>query len=286
MSRWREKLSKKLFQQLLRATSLQHRFADYRKRLDRVGTVDRQNQLLLMMAWRTLAGPPPSWRDVEFRSFSQNGEDGILLYLFSRIGMESRHCVEIGCGSGIECNTANLILNHGFKGLMIDAREKRIALGRRFFAKCRDGPRPIPQLVHAWVTRGGIEDILRERGFKGPIDLLSIDLDGVDYWIWETLACVEPRVVVIEYNSSFAPDQAVTVAYADDFRGGNDLGASLGALVKLGRRKGYRLVGCNSGRVNAFFVHDGVGDEAGPEADPAAFCAPTARPLPPGWVEV
>ena len=288
MSRRREKWSKKLLRAALRATSLEHRFADYRKRVDRIGAVDRQNQLLLMLAWRAHIGPPISWLDVEFRSFSQNGEDGVLVYLFSRIGMESRRCVEIGCGSGIECNTANLILNHGFLGLMVDAREKRIELGRRFYAKCRDSSARPPQLVHAWASRANIETILRERNCEGSIDLLSIDLDGVDYWIWEAIQCVEPRVVVIEYNSSFPATQAVTVEYADDYQavGEKINGASLAALVKLGQRKGYRLVGCERRRVNAFFVRRGIGEEEFPEVDPELFCSAPPRALPSGWVEV
>ena len=127
------------------------------------------------------------------------------------------------------------------------------------------------------MTRGGVNALLRDHGFQGDIDLLSLDLDGVDYWIWDAIEAVTPRVVVVEYQDMLGPDRACTVPYADDFScenfpktGGmpNFAGASLGAFVKLGRRKGYRLVGVNRYGFNAFFVRVGLGADLIPEVDP------------------
>lgn len=128
----------------------------------------------------------------------------------------------------------------------------------------------LPHLQHAWVTRDTIDELIVGAGFEGEIDLLSIDLDGVDYWIWQALQAVRPRVVVAEYNGRFSADKAVAVAYRDDFCWPDKVqpGASLGALVKLGAERGYRLVGCQRSQINAFFVADDEGLEWLPEIDP------------------
>jgi hypothetical protein len=100
--------------------------------------------------------------------------------------------------------------------------------------------------------------------------LLSIDIDGNDYWTWEAITVVNPTIVVIEYNARFGASRSVTVPYRADFvrsRAHYSMiyyGASLTALWALGRRKGYSLVGCNSAGNNAFFVRqDLLGDLRG-----------------------
>ncbi len=286
MARLTEKWTKKLLRGLPRLFSVDHVVADYRKRLDRVGAIDRQNQLLLMHAYRGMNGTAPSWQDIEFRSFSQNGEDGVLLYLLTKTGMATRRSVEVGCGSGVECNTANLVINHGFRGLLLDARARQLDLGRRFYGMCRDTRSHQPRMVTGWVDRGNVDGLISGNGFRGEIDVLSIDVDGVDYWIWEAITCVEPRIVVIEYNARFAAEQSVTVRYEPNFVqiGPTVGGASLGALVKLAERKGYRLVGCNQHRINAFFVRDGVGEDVLPAADPRMFTRPDPADIPDGWL--
>lgn len=92
---------------------------------------------------------------------------------------------------------------------------------------------------------------------------MSIDIDGVDYWIWDAITVIKPRVVVLEYQDIIGPDKALTMPYSDDFDASNYpmtlgmpdfCGASLPAFVKLARKKGYRLVGCNRLYYNAFFI--------------------------------
>lgn len=113
-------------------------------------------------------------------------------------------------------------------------------------------------------TRGARS--IEQSGIFGEIDLLSIDIDGNDYWVWKAMTAIRPRVVVIEYNSSFGPDRSVTVAYDPSFRryekhpSGLYYGASLQALNKLAAQKGYFLAGCDSAGVNAFFVRDDLAD--------------------------
>jgi hypothetical protein len=269
---------------------------------------DAAAQLQLAMMYRRLVEegrPRPRLNDLGFTCYSQTDEDGILLFIFAVIGTASKLCVEVCAGDGTECNTTNLILNHGWHGLLVDGENDNVERGRRFFAQSRQAYVYPPQFVCAWATRGSINDILSANGFSGEIDLFSLDLDGVDYWIWDAMDRVSPRVVVLEYQDILGPERSWTVPYADDFSSAgypstkgmpNFAGASLQAFVKLGRRKGYRLVGVNRYGYNAFFVRNGLGDELLPEIE-ARDCFghpkvawgmrerfPTVKDLP--WVEV
>jgi hypothetical protein len=240
------------------------------------GTASKTSQLILANYYRSLAQrgePLLSFRDVEFRAFSQNGEDGILLYIFSLIGASNRLCVEVCAGDGIQCNTANLIINHGWHGLLFDGDEQLAERGRQYYAALGDTFCFPPRLVNAWITRESINSLIRQQGFQGEIDLLSLDIDGNDYWIWESIEVVRPRVVMAEIQCIWGSDRAVTVPYSDEFRTefvdqfGVYCGASLPAFVKLGKRKGYRLVGVQNLGFNAVFVADGVGEDLLPEVD-------------------
>jgi hypothetical protein len=226
----------------------------------------------------------PQFEDVEFRCFSQNGEDGILLYIFALIGTTNKKCLEIGAGDGIECNTANLIINHGWIGLLFDGNENNVRLGKEFYASSKDTFTWPPKIVHAWVTAKNINELIMSNGFEGDIDLLSVDLDGVDYWVWKKIECVRPRVVVTEFNNLWGPHKSVTVPYSDNFQteyteyGCDYAGASLAAFVKLAKTKGYRLVGCQRYGFNAFFILDGIAEDIFPEVSSSqCFSHPFAR---------
>jgi hypothetical protein len=205
-----------------------------------------------------------SLRDVGFKVLSQTDEDGIILFLLALIGDPKKTSVEICAGAGQECNTSNLILNHYWHGLLVDGDAGQVARGRAWYRKHPATYAYPPAFAHAWITSDNVNEVVASHGFTGEIDLLSIDVDGVDYWLWEALSVVQPRVVVIEFQCSLGAGRACTVPYADDFRASdypktdgwlpNFAGASLPAMVKLGRRKGYRLVGCNTLGFNAFFV--------------------------------
>ena len=134
---------------------------------------------------------PLDLEDVEARAFSQNGEDGIILHLLSTIGAGDRRFVEIGVEDGRECNTANLALNFGWSGVMIDRDPGGVASARRFYAS-RRRTRDTVTVVERHVTREGIDDLLVEVCGGGEIDLLSIDIDGNDLWVWEALTSTSP----------------------------------------------------------------------------------------------
>jgi hypothetical protein len=229
----------------------------------RLADVERQ------VAWvsRTLAAhiygdglPRPAGpADREIKVRSQHGEDGVLLWLFSEIGPTDRRFVEFGVEDGRECNTANLSLTWGWSGLLLEADDVGVEAARRFYAE-ELGPRAAAVTIEqAFVSEHNIQPILTDAGFDGEFDLLSIDIDGQDYWIWEAITA-RPRVVVIEYNPSFGPDRRVTVPRDDSFRHDRNLGnglyygASLAAFHQLGAAKGYALVGVESSGTNAFFV--------------------------------
>ena len=114
--------------------------------------------------------------------------------------------------------------------------------------------------VSAFITRDNINALLSDNGIQEEIGLLSIDIDGNDYWVWEAITCISPAIVIIEYNSRFGAEKAVTIPYQENFTRIQAhysmlyYGASLRALYLLGQKKGYVFVGCNSAGNNAFFV--------------------------------
>lgn len=202
--------------------------------------------------------------DSGFQCYSQHEEDGILLFIFAMIKSTNKKCVEICAGNGIECNTANLIINHRWIGLQMDGNEKNIASAKEFYSSNTNSMYWPPALLHAWITRENINDLISDSGFAGEIDLLSLDIDGNDYWIWEAIDVINPRVVVLEYNHLAGPERSITIPYDPQFRvqftqyGSDYAGASLSAFIKLGQKKGYRLVGTNAISTNAFFVRNDV----------------------------
>lgn len=253
--------------------------------------VDRGTQQLLAMQYRrdARAGIAHDFQDVEFRNHSQNGEDGILHYLFSAIGTVNRYAVEMCAGDGRECNTANLIINHGWHALLCDGDAENVRIANEFYWNHPDTRRIPPAICHAWLSAETANDIVRRYGFDCEIDLLSIDVDGIDYWLWKALDALNPRVVVTEIQPCWLADAAVTVPYDPAFRVralsdpeqgllAHYCGASLPAMIRLGREKGYRFVGANRFGFNAFFLRNDVAPQLFPER-PAEFCFrhPVAR---------
>jgi hypothetical protein len=188
-----------------------------------------------------------------FRGYSQHDEDGMIQDIFRRIGVSNQVFVEFGVGDGTENNTLYLMLS-GWRGLWIDGSEtSAIAIRGQFSSFIRTGQL---SFVHGFVDRDSINGIIEKARHSGEIDLLSIDIDGNDYWVWEAISIVQPRVVVIEYNAVFRPPLSVVAEYDQSFvwNGTSYYGASLKALESLGSRKGYALVGCSLSGINAFFV--------------------------------
>ena len=190
----------------------------------------------------------PDFKRLARNVYSQNGEDGILEWLFSKIVPESRICVEFGAWDGCHLsNTFNLVAYKGWKGIYIEGdRHKFQALTKT----ATEHPQITPIL--RFVSASGpdsLDNILRQAQIPEKFDLLSIDVDGDDYEIWEGMKSFRPSVVIIEHNPSFHPG----FEYID--HGGRAfMGSSATSLYLLARRKGYELLGRSM--VNLFFIRE------------------------------
>jgi hypothetical protein len=214
--------------------------------------------IALQRYWeKTIATPRYSDRKRLLRygqkAYSQHDEDGIIAEIFRRIGSSTNRFVEFGAGSGIENNTLALLVS-GWAGLWVDGNPDNVEQSRKHLRPYLDTGRL--QIEYSFITRGNVNGLLETYCPPGELDLLSIDIDGNEYWIWEQIQHIAPRVVVIEYNATWFPPLSLTIAYRDSFvwDGSNYVGASLKALEILGAQKGYNLVGCGFAGINAFFV--------------------------------
>lgn len=201
-----------------------------------------------------------NFNDYEFRVFSQWGEDGLIQYLLGQVEIPNKIFIEFGVENYSEANTRFMLANNNWAGLIIDGDQNNINHVKRdviywaqnLVAEC------------AFITRENINKLISQSKISGDIGLLSIDIDGNDYWVWEAIDCVSPRIVICEYNSLFGPKGKVTIPYKADFIRDTTnynivyYGASLAALDYLAQRKGYSLVGSNNAGNNAFFVRDDV----------------------------
>jgi hypothetical protein len=204
--------------------------------------------------------PPTALPESEFRVFSQFGEDGIIQWLLRRVPIASRVFVEFGVQNYTESNTRFLLLNDHWRGLVLDGSPAHVAY---IHSDPIYGRYPLAAQC-AFITRENINALISASGLAGDIGLLSVDIDGNDYWVWEAITVVSPRIVVCEYNGLFGPTRNVSIPYDPAFRRERAhhslvyFGASLGALTRLATARGYSLVGCTSAGNNAFFVRNDV----------------------------
>lgn len=213
-----------------------------------------------------------------FSTFSQHEEDGMILYIFSLIGTTNKKCIEMCIGTGIESNTANLIVNHFWTGLLFDGNLKNISIAKKFYAQHKNTQIYPPKIIHAWIDKENINSLILNNGYKGEIDLFSLDIDGIDYYLLEALNVISPRVIVLEINHLWGYEKSYTVPYDKNFLaefssdGSDYAGASLNAFIKLLHKKGYYLVGTNRFATNAFFIRNDIRHEKLAEVnDPSIY---------------
>jgi len=193
----------------------------------------------------------------ELGAFSQNGEDGVLVEILRRLGTTEGTFVEVGASSN-EANCVFLCDVLSWGGVFVDADPAEHARLQRKYRH-----RPDVATVRAMVTAENVEMLLREAGATDPT-VLSIDIDGNDYWVWEALTAPAPPVVVIEHNPSIDPRRPLVQSPTREAWDGSDYyGASLEALRRLGARKGYRLVHVELTGNNLFFVLEPLAASAG-----------------------
>jgi hypothetical protein len=187
----------------------------------------------------------------ELKVFSQNGEDGVLAELLRRVGSGSRSFLEIGAGQGTEGTCVALADLLGFGGVFVEGDPQRHARLQRKYAHRAD-----VVCANEIVTPGNVAALVEQWGVAREIDVLAIDVDGRDWWLWHALDALTPRIVVVEYNAGLGFEQARTVPldHAGGWDGTDYFGASLPAFEQLGRERGYRLVHTEMTGVNAFFA--------------------------------
>ncbi len=186
--------------------------------------------------------------------YSQNGEDGIINEIFNRIGVTNQYFVEFGV-HGVKNNSTFLLLK-GWKGLWVgDSASGKKSISKKFRKPLNDENLTF---YPKRITKENIESIFQLNEVPEVFDFLSIDLDGNDYWIWNAISNFSPRVVCIEYNSTFPPDISCVMTYNPEHQWDHTsyYGASIKALEKLGRKKGYELIGCDFTGCNAFFIRN------------------------------
>lgn len=207
-----------------------------------------------VVAFQVLRPPVPvDLRDAELDFYSQSGEDGVIRRLFEIIEPTSHYVVDFGCSDGVKnSNSRHLITTQGWSGLLMDGSHTLVEAARRAY---RDYPKA--KVVEAWVYPGNVETLFEQNGVPKDLDLLSIDIDSNDYYVWKVIHDFRPKVVIIEFNPAFPPPQKAVVQfhplnYWEE--GSNYYGASIQSLYELGKQKGYELVHCTSAGLNLFFV--------------------------------
>jgi hypothetical protein len=198
-------------------------------------------------------------QDAEFQVFSQWGDDGIIQYLIRKIDTPNKTFIEFGVENYTESNTRFLLINNNWSGLVLDGSEANVEYIKK-------DPISWAHEIHSWaafITRENINSLLKkflDLGYDKEIGMLSVDIDGNDYWVWREINEISPIIVVVEYNSLWGHNNPWTVPYTPDFyrlSEGNSIlhyGASLLSLCDLADEKGYFFVGCNSAGNNAYFI--------------------------------
>jgi len=207
--------------------------------------------------------------DSEFKVFSQWGEDGIIDYLVENLNIENTTFIEFGVEDYEESNTKFLLLNRNWKGFVIDS-------SLDYINKIKNSQLYWKYSItafQAFITKENINQLMQLSGFKKQVGILSIDIDGNDYWIWNEINVIEPSIVIVEYNSRLGNEKSYVVPYDSNFERKAAhysmiyYGASLKALIKLATQKGYAFVCCNKAGNNAFFVKKELLNDKVREAD-------------------
>lgn len=233
----------------------------------------KENELLLLgdailnskrLLWDTerLLFVPENWDEYGFQVFSQNNEDGLIQYIINHTKLPQKNFIEFGVESYQECNTRFLCLHNNWSGLIMDGSKKWMGALRKqdIYWKRNIESKGV------FITKENINSLISESNLAGDIGLLSVDVDGNDYWILDAINCVSPQILICEYNAIFGKFEKVSVPYRPDFIRGKAhysnlyFGASLAAFVHVANKKGYKLVCLNNLGNNAFFVKRNASD--------------------------
>jgi hypothetical protein len=199
----------------------------------------------------------------EFKVFSQWGDDGIIQYLINRVDLPNKTFIEFGTENYTESNTRFLLINNNWTGFLMDGSPANIEAIKSSELYWKYDL----TATYAFVNQENINELIRGSGFAADVGILSVDIDGNDYWVWEAITGIEPVIVIAEYNSVFGINKPWTIPYRTDFNrtaahhSNLYFGSSLLSLCDLAEKKGYYFVGSNSAGNNAYFVRK---DRIGP----------------------
>jgi len=238
-----------------------------RKLVDKLRSARDVEKIMLgsILAKNICASDRQPLSDHEFKVFSQWGEDGIIQFLLRKLVLPQNTFIEFGVETYREANTRFLLMHDNWSGLVIDGSKSNIndIVSQSIYWRYS------LNAIQSFITAENIDETITNNNMSGEIGILSVDIDGNDYWVLKAIKNVNPVILITEYNSVFGSERAISIPYSSDFvRGQKGLsnlyyGASLQALTTLAEEKGYSLVGCNSSGNNAFFVRkDKLGDLA------------------------
>ena len=201
--------------------------------------------------------------DVDYKIFSQNGEDGILDYLLTCLKIDKPKFIEIGVGDYHESNTRFIFERTSCKGLIIDIIEdfkKKVSQNTKVW-------RGDLNILSKKIDSENFIPTIKEYNFKDNVDIFSIDVDGIDYWILEKIPKKFSKIIVAEFNPYFGSELSITVPNDPNFNRTNYhnsnlcFGASLKAIIELLSKKGFIFLGTNLFRNNVFFVNEDFKDQ-------------------------
>lgn len=245
-----------------KAVRAMQKLDDTADRLERLFHIERERLVRELLRTDERLADPRCLNRFEHQVFSQCGQDGIIAEIFRRLDVRAGFFVEfgVGAGDGFETNTVNLLLQ-GWSGVWMEASAEACATIRRNFAHpLRDGRLRLEQ---TFVTAENIAGAFAAAGVAKEFDLLSIDIDGNDPWIWKALGAFRPKCVSIEYNAYFPARQEWIMPYRADhvWEATMEYGASAAALERIGAELGYRLVACDLAGCDCFLVRADLCDE-------------------------
>jgi len=195
-------------------------------------------------------------RDAEIKIFSQFGEDGIINFLLHKLGLNEKiKFVEIGTGDYEEANTRFLCESRICEGLLIDKIDDLKFIKKRDFYWKND-----LYFYQKMINSKNISSVIKDFGFESNCNLLSLDIDGNDYWVLKNINLETTDMVIVEYNPLFGSNLSITIPEDDNFdRNKNNklfYGASLRAMIDLLDQKNFFFIGANKACNNGFFINN------------------------------
>jgi hypothetical protein len=194
--------------------------------------------------------------DVEFSVFSQWGDDGIINWLLENLPIKNKIFIEIGTEDYKESNTRFLLKYRNWEGYLIESNKVHIDKIKKQSIFWKHDL----NLCNKTIDRENINDVIKNFKVPKEVGLLSLDIDGIDYWVWEKLKKIEPVIFICEFNSILGEKQKISVPYKRNFDrtkfhySNLAFGASLPAFKYISELKGYKFLGTNSNGVNAYFI--------------------------------